>query len=468
MLLGNGLLGVKYVPLKHQSIMVHHLMNHSVSALFVGMGLGKTGAVLKTFTELKKTGKARGMLVVAPLRVSEITWFDEVEKWDHCNSLRIVSLRTREGVEAFHRGDADIYTINYESLPRVCKNLFTGRRELPFDTIVLDESDNCKNPSSVRIKELRRHIHKIPRRWAMTGTPVSNNYLDLFAQIRILDDGARFGKFHGKWRDKYFVNVTPHATYATYELNPMCEGMLEKAVADISLVLPAEKYLKIPPVRVVDVPVVLPPNAKKIYKSLQRDLLAALENDKEVVAVTAAVLVNKLLQVTSGAVYATDERDPSKRTVEHIHSKKIDALAKVVKDNPGEPILVFCQYLHEKDRIMDKFPQAEVFREGSLKRWNAKKIPILIAHPKSIGHGLNAQDGGHIIVWFSLGYSRALYDQSNARLARFGQKHETIIYRIICNELVDEAVIASLENKDSRSKHFLNTIMNIKRLKKVS
>ena len=447
-------------------MMIDHLLITMQAAMFAGMGLGKTGAVLEAFIQLKAAGKTTGMLVVAPLRVSVITWFDEVAKWDRTKSLRIVSLRTKEGMQAFREGSADIYTINYESLPRVCAQLFKGCRKLPFDTIVLDELDNCKNPKSVRVRELRKHIHKIPRRWGMTGTPVSNNYLDLFAQIRVLDDGKRFGKFFGRWRDTYFINTTPFAPYPTFELSPLAEGKLEDKVSDMAIVLSSEKYLKIPPVRVVDIPVALPPHAKKIYMALEKVLIAKLEGTKEAVAVNAAVLVTKLLQVTSGAIYATDEDDPNERTVEQIHGNKIKALKGLAKTHKGESLLVFCQYVHERDRILKAFPEAELFKNDTVARWNAGKIKMLVSHPKPVGHGLNIQFGGHIAVWFSLGYSRALYDQANARLARFGQTHETIIYRLACAGLIDDAVIGNLERKDKKSRDFLNTITNIKRLRK--
>ena len=460
-------------PRIHQDMMFGHLIGNDIAALFVDMGLGKTASCLQALVHLISDGSCRGALVVAPLRVSVLTWPHEVEKWDNFKWLTVANMRTKKGQEHWRNGTADIYTINYESLPKFTKMFLHGQRasQLPIDTIIFDELDNAKNPGSKRINAYRKHNDKISRRWGMTGTPVSNNRLDLFAQIRLLDGGERWkcaanptGKAYGKWKRQYFEVENEFSEYPKYVPRPGSEQILENKIADMTLVLSAADYLEIPPVSFHDIPVTLPPDAKKLYAKVEKELLALLDDEFEIVAVNAAVLTMKLLQITSGAVYVQQGDDVDSRRPEIIHDAKIKALKQLQKQHDGKPLLIPCQYKHEIQRILDEFPGAEKFKNDRLQAWNNGEIPVMVAHPKSIGHGLNLQDGGNIICWFSLGYSRALYDQMNARLARQGQTRETLIYRLICPGTVDDAVAAALNDKDNDQAAFLETLKNLRRL----
>lgn len=458
---------MKFNPLEHQGLAVDHLKATPEALLFAGMGLGKTASVLSASDFLFADGDMKGLLIVAPLRVAVLTWPDEIEKWANFRYMKIANLRTKQGKRDWENGAAHIYTINYESLPRFVNEYIKGKRasELPVDSVLFDEIDNAKNPSSKRIKTFRQYARaKFRRAWGMTGTPTSNSRRDLFAQVRLIDQGKTFGTKYTPWERRFFEPENHWSQYPKMVLRPGSAEELERAIAHMALVLRSEDWLKIPPVHTKDIQVALPTAAKKIYKQVEKELLYTLENDSEILAVNQAVLVAKLLQITSGAVYAQDGEDESTRRAETLHTAKIDALRKLHKDNGGEPLLVACQYRHEIDRILEAFPEAMKFENHLLKDWNAGKIPLLVAHPKSIGHGLNLQQGGRALCWFSLGYSRGLYDQFNARLARQGQENETTIYRLICGGTIDDAVAGALHNKGNDQDAFLKTLKNIKRL----
>jgi SNF2 family DNA or RNA helicase len=458
---------MRFNPLPHQHLAIDHLKNTEEALLFAGMGLGKTAAVLSALDYLFADGDVKGLLVVAPLRVSVLTWPDEGEQWANFRYMKISNLRTKQGKKDWENGAAHIYTINYESMPRFVNEYIKGRRasELPVDVVLFDEIDNAKNPSSKRIKTFRQYARpKFRRAWGMTGTPVSNSRLDLFAQVRLIDQGKAFGTKYTPWERRFFEPENYHSQYPKMILRPGSEGELERLTAHMALVLRSEDWLKIPPVHTKDVAVTLPKEAKRIYKQVETELLETLEDGAEILAVNQAVLVTKLLQITSGAVYVQEGEDEATRRPETIHTAKIDALRKLHNGMDQEPLLVSTQYKHEVDRILEAFPYARKFENHLLKDWNAGKIKMLVSHPKSIGHGLNLQHGGRAVCWFSLGYSRGLYDQFNARIARQGQDQETTIYRLLVSGSIDDAVAGALHGKGEDQQAFLKTLQNIKRL----
>lgn len=458
---------MKFTPKPHQETAIAHGIKHPQSAWFVEMGLGKTAARLAVWDYLFADGSLRGVLVVAPLRVAVLTWPNEVEKWDNFKWMKCADLRTKAGKKAWDEGTADIYTINYEALPRFTRERLKGKNpcDLPVNEVFFDESDNAKNPSSKRINEFRKLGRpKFERCGIQTGTPISNNRLDLFAQIRLLDQGKRFGNAFGRWRDTYFMAENPYAEWPKFIPRPGAVDQLEEAISDITLTLLAKDHANWTPPATHDIKVVMPAAAKKIYNTVERELLETLQDGFEIIAPNSAALVTKLLQITSGAVYVQQGEDLDTRKVEQVHTAKIDALKKLHKANGCKPMLVSCQYVHERERILEAIDGAEEFSNDRMAAWNRGEIPMIVAHPKSIGHGLNMQDGGNLICWFSLSYSRGLYDQFNARLARQGQEKETQIFRLICPTTVDDAVVNALESKDKDQKAFMSTLKNIKRL----
>lgn len=453
-------------PEFYQELGIEHLLENLHAALFAGCGLGKTAMTLAAFAELKRQGKTRGMLVVAPLRVANLTWKKEVQKWKEFCHLKVANLRTEEGMDQFLLGEADIYTINYEALPKFCSlQMFDVRKIMPFDIICWDELSKCKSHKSIRVKAMQYYWHRIKRHWGLTGTPSSNSKLDLFGEIKTLDNGHRLGDNFFKFRKKYFYSVDQEERkWAIRKRNVL---LLEEKIHDMVLVLKSEDWLDIPDVTIEDVDVVLPKCAQKTYKELEKKLFL-LFDEQTVEALNAAVLIGKLLQITSGAIYDSD------KNIIDLHDAKLKALKQVYKSCEG-PLMVAFQYQHEEERILETFPDAEAFsdartvkaQDSIADRWNSGDIPMLVCHPASVGHGLNLQDGGHTICHTSLGHSRELYDQINARLARKGQKNPPRVVRLLCKGTVDIAIAESLKRKGDDQAAVMDAIMNMRLLGKL-
>lgn len=443
---------MNFTPRPHQQKIIDHIKANDEAMVVAGMGLGKTSSTLQAINDLLIEEGLRGVLIVAPLRVVKLTWTNEKDKWDEFSHINMVSLRTAEGKRAWEKGSADVYLINYEQLQQFATKYLKGKDDLPIDMIVWDEITMAKNPSSKRIKAVFPHRSKIKRHVGLTGTPSPNGYLDLFGQYKILDGGKTLGITYSKFRNKYF-----ESDYMGYSwtLRLGSDKAIQNLIEPSTIVLKSEDYLDIPDVVLVDHEVTLKPDIKKQYKTFQKELLMEFE-DGDVEAMNAAVLANKLLQFTSGAIYDTE------RVSHHLHDEKIKALHKIRANH--EPTLVIYYFQHERDRILAEFPDAQQFDEADMDKWNRREIPMWIANAKSIGHGLNLQEGSHHMVWFTLTYSRELYDQTNARLARTGQTEITHIHRIICKESIDEAVVESLRSKGDTQSGLMDAIDNLKKL----
>lgn len=448
----------------YQELAVRHLLDHERAALFMGVGLGKTLTTLTAFDGLRTMGDAQSMLVVAPLRVCNLTWPNELAKWPQFSHLKLANLRTKEGWKAFQRSEADVYVVNYDMLPRVAEAL-EDMGSCPFDIICFDEMTRAKNHQSKRINVLRKVLPAQVRRWGLTGTPTPNSLLEIFAQIRLLDNGKRLGKSFDQFKRTYFHAVD----YMEYDWRPN-PGTLEAInakIADMALTLLSSDYLNIPDTTVEDVEIALPDAAKDAYETMERDLLLAIGDDPNnlIVSPNAAVLVNKLLQITSGSVY--NERGEA----QVIHNKKFNALGVWLGNHPGENVLIAYNYRHELAQLR-QLPGAVAFEDYKTpakmaeleKKWNAGQIERLLVHPQSVGHGLNLQYGGSTVVWFSPVWSRELYDQLNGRVARRGQTKPTRIVRILCPGTMDDAVVETLRERDLGQKALLTALRNFRQL----
>lgn len=451
-----------FVPRKCNRLAIQHLMSHPIAALFAGMGLGKTVSTLSAFYYLRLLGEAKRLLVVAPLRVVLLTWPNELEKWDHLRGLKVVSLRTRAGWEALRSGSADVYLVNWEMLPKLKRKYVSKTQTLAFDTVVFDELTAAANHNSKRVNCIRRALVRkrgVMRRWGLTGTPVPQHLMQIFAQVRLLDGGKRLGPQFGLFRETYF-----HATdYMQYHWEPY-EGARERIfgrLADIVLSLPASVYSDVSAPVMEDIEVALPDKVTKLYTELSKQLIALMGKDEDVVvAASAGVLVNKLLQMTGGCVYSEEGK-----TV-HLHSAKLEALRTLRRTLKGEPLLVACSFVHERKMILKAFPEASEFQDDAkfLDRWNRGKIPMLVVNPQSVGHGLNMQFGGRVMVWYSLTYSRERYDQLVARLVRHGQREVVRVYHLICRGTIDEAVLETLHARGENQTTLLQTLHNFRTL----
>lgn len=458
-----------FTPEPYQCLAIEHLLHNERAALFVSMGLGKTAATLEAYSQLMLSGVTVGALIVAPVRVCNLTWPDEIKKWSNYHWFKVANLRTEEGWQALLNRSAHLYLINYELLPKLMEKYLHGRRgAFAFDTVIFDELTKAKNPDSKRIKMLSTYLHKVPRRWGLTGTPNPNSLLELFAQVRLLDDGARLGRSYAQFRDTYFTATDYHGY--NFQLNPGADEKIYGRIADLALVLRSSDYLDIPDTILEDIEVPIPAKARKHYDQLQEELLTHLtEHGLDVVAPNAAVLAGKLLQVTGGAVYVEDIQDETitRKTIE-LHDAKLQALERLLK-RLDEPCLVICNYRHERERILKRIAGSVTFtgardEAALLARWNSGAIKCLVADPRSIGHGLNMQAGGRVVIWFSLNWSRELYDQTNARLARRGQSKVPLIYRLLSPGTMDDAVAETLRTRMEGQSALLQSLVNLQKL----
>ena len=397
------------------------------------------------------------VLVIAPKKVAEATWSKEAAKWDHLQCLRVSTvLGSRTKRERALACPADVYVINRENVEWLVDYY---RNAWPFDMVVVDESSSFKDQSTKRWRALKRVRPKIKRIVLLTGTPAPNNLIDLWAQIYLLDEGARLGRTIGGFRERYFLPDKRSADRVfTYKPKMGTEQVVQDLIGDICISMSAEDYLTLPECVSVNVPVMLDAKAQKAYDTMEREML--LEVDEETItADTAAVLTNKLLQLAGGAVYNADHQ------AQVIHSCKIEAFLELVESLAGKSALVFYAFQHEKDRILEalrkkhKHLRVRVFSGAQDEDdWNAGKIDILLAHPASTAYGLNLQQGGNHVIWFTPTWSLELYQQANKRLHRQGQTERVIIHHLLVDGSIDYDVISALGNKADTQDALLDSI----------
>lgn len=385
-------------------------------------------------------------LVVAPKKVAEATWTAEAAKWDHLKHLRVIPVlgSVKKRLQALST-PGDAWVINRENIPWLVDYY---RNAWPFDMVVLDESSSFKNPQSKRFKALKLVRPRIRRLVELTGTPAPNGLEDLWAQIYLLDGGARLGRTISSYREAFFTEdrAYPGQQYRTYSPQKGADYRIQAAIADICVSMKAEDYLELPEYIEDIVPVALDAKAKRAYDKLERDML--LEVDSQIItAGTAAVLNGKLLQLCSGAVY-----DGNKAAAE-VHNCKIEAFLEVVEQLHGEHALVFYWFQHERERLLAALEKSglrvRVYQGAADEQaWNAGEVDLLLAHPASCGYGLNLQAGGHHIVWYGYpNWALEIYQQANKRLHRQGQRYPVIVHHLVVQGGMDEAVVAALHDK---------------------
>lgn len=449
-----------FTPLPQQSLMIGHMLDHPIAAVFAEPGLGKTGATLAVIGELICNGDIRAALIVAPKNVVTMTWPAEVEKWKEFNWLRMVSLRNEAGWDAWNSGSADVFLVNFDLLQQFVERGIKGKKHIPVDMLVVDELSKFKDPSSKRAAALRLNARfkdntsMFKRRVGLTGTPAANSYMGLFAQMRMLDGGKRLGTGITEYRQRYFDQGWNGFSWKIKDWAP---AVIEEKISDITLALRRKDYLHIPPTTFEDIEIEMPAALRKAYRVLEKELLLMLK-DTEIVAMNAAVLVGKLLQMTSGSIY------DGERKVTVIHDLKIKALKALVK-KVNRPILLATKFIHEQDRILKEIPGAEKFSQKRLDAWDRREIPMWVTDPRSVSHGLNLQKGGDTVVWFTPTYSREDYDQLNDRVIREGQTNPTSVYRLIMNDSIDGAVTESLRHNGNQQAGLMSALSNLKRLR---
>ncbi len=444
-------------PVEPQRLITDHLAENKDALLYVGMGIGKTAAVLSHLNELFLSGEAVAALIVAPLRVANLTWPAEVKGWDQFAWMRVANLRTESGQRAFLNGSAHLYLINYEALKTLVSLAERRKGKLPYDVVIFDELTRAKNPGSKRINLYRRKVARVDRQIGLTGTPMPNSWLDLFAQVRLIDDGERLGTNFLQFKRQYFYGSEQQFT--PWKAKNGTAELLEQKISDITVTLKSSDWLDIPDTVFEDIEIEFTDTLREQYKRLEKELVIELRKDKVLNVANAAALVSKLLQFTSGHIY--DEE----REVHPVHNLKFDALKKLSEKEP-QPLLVASIFQHEQARIRQQFPEARFFADAKnevtqkklLDDWNAGKVPMLVAHPASIGHGLNLQHGSSVMVWITLTYSREYYEQMIARLARRGQTEIIKVYRLMVPGTVDDAVAEALASKAANEARLISAL----------
>lgn len=391
------------------------------------------------------------VLVIAPLRVARDTWPAEIGKWDHLADLDaaviVGDLKTRT---AAVNSSALIYIVNRENVKWLVEYYEKNGRRWDFDCVVIDELSSFKNYQSQRFKWLRK-VRPFVKRWiGLTGTPTSNGLMDLWAEIGILDGGERLGRFIGRFRDSYFkpgsMNPSTGVVFS-YVPRPGAEEQIYERISDITISMKAVDHLHMPECVYVNHEVEMDPKERKLYDQLKRDLIIPTE-DGDIDAANAASLSNKLLQMANGAVY--DENKEAR----FIHERKLEMLEDLIEAANGQPVLIAYWFKHDRTRILQHLTKAgysdvrDLKESKDIQSWNSGSIPVALIHPASAGHGLNIQEGGHILIWFGLTWSLELYQQTNARLWRQGQEQTVTVHHIITKDTVDEDVLAALASKD--------------------
>ena len=442
---------MKFIPHAYQSYCIDYIKTHPVVALLLDMGLGKTSITLTAIRDLMLDDLVISKtLVIAPLRVARDTWPAEARKWDHLADLDIsVIVGDLKARTAALNQRAFVYVINRENVKWLVEYYQQNGLRWDFDCVVIDELSSFKNHQSQRFKWLRK-VRPFVRRWiGLTGTPTSNGLMDLWAEIGILDGGERLGRFIGRFREAYFkpgsMNPATGVVFA-YVPRPGAEEQIYERISDITISMKALDYLRMPECVYVNHEVVMSAAERKLYDQLRTDLIIPLE-DGDIDAVNASSLSNKLLQMANGAVY-----DENKET-RVIHRRKLEKLEDLIEAANGQPVLIAYWFKHDHSRIMEHLTAAgyeprDIKESKDIKDWNEGRIPVALIHPASAGHGLNIQQGGHILIWFGLTWSLELYQQANARLWRQGQKQTVTIHHIVTKNTVDEDVLAALAGKD--------------------
>lgn len=449
-----------YQPHDYQKKIISHILDVPRCAVWAGMGTGKTSSTLTAIDALQLAGDGSPVLVLAPLRVCTSTWPEEVSKWAHLSDLRVVPVTGSEKErQAALRNEAPIYATNYENLPWLVDHFGA---HWPFKTIIADESTRLKSfrlrQGGVRAQALAKVAHtKVKRFINLTGTPAPNGLLDLWGQTWMLDRGDRLGRTYSAFVQRWFTQGYDGYSYEI--LGEYAADEIHDKLRDICLTIDPKDYFDLAEPIVKNVYINLPAASRRHYDKLERELETQIEQHT-ITAANAAVKTQKLLQVANGAAYVDpsvdDDVNPKSKKYTVLHDAKLDALESIVNEAAGSPVLVAFNFRSDCERILKGFKKAELLGKSpeTLERWNKGKIPMLLAHPKSAGHGLNMQHGGNILVFF--GHNWSLEDRLQIierigpmRQKQAGYDRPVWIYNIVARDTVDEMVMERVETKRS-------------------
>ena len=442
---------MRYVAHNYQNYAKDFILAHKVSALFLDCGLGKTITTLTAINELMYDSfEISKVLIIAPLRVAQSTWKEEIEKWDHLNLLRysIAVGDEKERLKALKQ-TSDIYIINRENVDWLVTK---SGIDINFDMLIIDELSSFKSHTSKRFKSLLKIRPYFERVVGLTGTPSSNGLMDLWAEFRVLDLGERLGRYITHYRNEYFLpDKRNGAVIFSYKPQPNAEERIYRRLADITISMKSTEYLKMPELILNELEINLDEKDQIKYKKFKKEMVMTIQ-EKEIDALNAASLSNKLIQLANGSIYDEDKK------FYEVHNKKLDKLEEIIESANGKPVLVAYWFKAYKERIEKRFKVREIKTADDIKKWNMGMINLALIHPASAGHGLNLQSGGSTLVWFSLTWSLELYQQTNARLYRQGQKDTVVIHHLITKNTIDEDIMKSLKRKDKTQEALMRAV----------
>lgn len=464
---------MKFRPHKFQRKCAEFGVANACAGFFLDPGLGKTAIMLMIFKALKAIRAAKRMLVVTPLRPMFLTWPAEGKKWDEFSKLKMGILWGPCKSATLNDHTVDIHVINPEGLKWLVKTLESMNLDPSdfWEILCVDESTKFKHADTERFRLLKPMLEKFRRRYILTGSPAPNGLLDLFGQVYILDMGASLGRYITHYRTVFFDQSYDGFGY---ELKPGAEQRIYERLRPLVIRMSQEDYLEMPPlvgacgygeplVRLVE----LPEDARKVYDKMEKFLITELQEDT-VTALNAAAASNKCRQIANGGLYGSKElKDhPGERGMYDLHEAKVDAVEEIIEELQGVPAIVAYEYQHDLDRLQRRFPNAPYVGGGvsagrfaSIEQdWNAGKIPILLAQPQSVAHGLNLQATRAAVIWHSLTWDLEVYEQFIRRVWRQGQKERVFVHHVIAKDTIDELILKMLQKKDTTQRALLTAL----------
>lgn len=460
---------MKFEPHEYQAICLSHLEKAPKAALFLDCGMGKT-VITETHIDrlIYDTFDVKRCLVIAPKKVAEDTWTDEATKWDHLSDLKFSKVlgTPKQRLKALE-AEADIYLINRELVSWLVEGF--GVKKWPFDMVVIDELSSFKSSDSQRFRELRKIMKsgKVKYFIGLTGTPQPRGLEDLWPEIFLVDQGERLGKtlkeFHGRWfnessRDIYRGSGKQPIRLSEFYPKPEAEKEIHEAIKDIAISLSADDWLSVPDAIPIYHEIRLSGSEQEAVRRFTRTKIFEAMDGTEITAGSAAQIANKLLQIANGRLYDED------KSVHEVHRKKLDALVDLIEEANGAPVMVFYWFQHDRNAILKELKRNKDLRISELKTsderkaWNNREIDIALVHPASMGHGLNLQKGGNLIVWYSMTFDLEIYQQANGRLHRQGQTEKTLIHHLVCKDTYDEEAVRRLKEKDGSQKRLIESL----------
>lgn len=478
-----------WLPHKYQVESVKFLLEHACAGLFLDPGLGKTSITLAAIKILKRKKMLNKVLLIAPLRVIYQVWRQERDHWADFKGLKIELLHGKDKEQALKR-KADIYLINPEGLDWLLqtekKKGPSGRTQVKvniklfkkhkFDVLVIDELSKFKRVNTNRFKAIKKVLHTFSRRWGLTGSPMPNGLLDLFGQAFILDEGNALGPYITHYKNKYFTALDPQG----YKLviRKGAEKEIFEKIKPLALRLSAEDHLDMPSRVDNNIMVDLPDKAMQIYKAVETELFAQI-NEGVIVAANTVSASSKCRQIASGGIYLDQDISEADDVLEFlkakknkewagIHDAKLDALEDLIEELQGAPLLVAYDFKHDLYRLQARLGEDIPYIGGgvSMKRsneleglWNAGELPVLFAHPMAAAHGLNLQKAGHHVAWYSLTWDYELYDQFIRRVLRQGNTSKRVfIHHILARGTIDEIILKAVKSKGKNQNNFFKAL----------